>query len=403
MIHLRVKRVLAIFLLMTIYGFTMLVAWLGDIWRKRIQKRYYRILVCVTIDNPNWFKSHIEPITRSNYGEIILVCDEPQDVLPNLRYACPPFWLRRFVGRAGSKMIWAFFQGVKYPSDLFMGYHIFPCGIIALLCAKLLGTRAAYQVTSGITEIDGGGYGAENRLLSAIGYSSPIVEKMAKKVIRKFDLVIVRGSSVKAYIRECGYANRLEILTGSVFPHEDQIQRKRDIDVVFVGRLVEIKQLSTLLDSVFLLLKDHPNIKVNIIGEGAERDFLEQKSQLNGCADNILFLGKRRDVSSILGRAKVFVLTSRSESVSIAMLEAMSMQAVPIVTKVGDLADFVIEDETGYLLEVGDAIGFAHKISEMLADEEKCRILGERAQSVVINRCSSSQIEEYWTRLLNSL
>ncbi len=397
------KRTFAILFLSCIYTFTRLITLLPRYKRKRNETPVNRVIVCVTIDNPNWFKAHIEPLARSDYGEIRLVCDEPVSSLPNLIYACPPLWMQKTFSRAGAKFVYTLWQGYKHPADLFMGYHIFPCALIALICARLLGSKAAYQVTSGITEIEGGGYGAENSVLKALGGNSLLVENISKAVIRQFDVIFVRGSSVKKYLMNLGYENQLEILTGSIFPAPELMQTEREIDVVFVGRLAEIKQIDTLINAIAELLHSHPRIKVSIVGDGPELLRLEQLSSDLGTSQNIEFMGQRSDVSAILGKSKLFVLTSRSESVSIAMLEAMAMKTVPVVTKVGDLADYVENAKTGYSIEVGDSNELANRVLNLLQDPVKREYLAENGQGFVMQRCTLSEISTYWCRFLNIL
>ena len=397
------KRTFAILFLSCIYTFTRLITLLPRYKRKRNETPVNRVIVCVTIDNPNWFKAHIEPLARSDYGEIRLVCDEPVSSLPNLIYACPPLWMQKTFSRAGAKFVYTLWQGYKHPADLFMGYHIFPCALIALICARLLGSKAAYQVTSGITEIEGGGYGAENSVLKALGGNSLLVENISKAVIRQFDVIFVRGSSVKKYLMNLGYENQLEILTGSIFPAPELMQTEREIDVVFVGRLAEIKQIDTLINAIAELLHSHPRIKVSIVGDGPELLRLEQLSSDLGTSQNIEFMGQRSDVSAILGKSKLFVLTSRSESVSIAMLEAMAMKTVPIVTQVGDLSDFVDDGVSGYMIPVGDSSALAEKIKKLLGEPAHLESLAIAGSDEVLERCTRQQIATYWVRLLNEI
>ena len=217
--------------------------------RKKALKN--RVIINGTFHNPNWFHAHISPIAKSNYGEVILVTDSELDRLPNLVYMCPPVLLSKLVTRAGAKFIWTIYAGIKYPADLYIGYHIFPSGITALISSALLGSRCCYQVTSGPLELEGGGYAAENRLLAGLATPSKLIELLVNKVVKLCDLVIVRGSDAAEYITSIGFTNSLEVVTGSVLTDNQFISDERDIDVIFVGRLVEYKR---------------PDIFINVIG-----------------------------------------------------------------------------------------------------------------------------------------
>ncbi|MFT7304761.1 MAG: glycosyltransferase involved in cell wall biosynthesis [Candidatus Azotimanducaceae bacterium] len=361
-----------------------------------------RVMVCVTIDNPNWFRAHIEPLAYSGHGEILIICDEPLEPIPNLVYACPPIWMQRVFSRAGAKFLTTLRLGIKQPCDLIMGYHIFPCALIALVCARLLRTRAAYQVTSGITEIEGGGYGAENRILRALDRPSRSVETSASLLAKQFDVMIVRGSSVRQYIQSLGYQGSLEILTGCVRIGQKH-QTHRDIDVIFVGRLVEIKQLDTLLRAIAVLVKSHPAINVSVVGDGPDREQLKHRTTELGIDAQVNFLGQRDDVYELLQRAKTFALTSRSESVSIAMLEAMSRGAVPVVTRVGDLSDFVQDNQTGFTIDVGDHDALAQHLSMLLEEPDRRNDMAANAVELVSQNCSMEAIAAFWGGKLRAL
>jgi len=116
------------------------------------------IVVIGTFHNPNWFHSHIRPLARSGVGTVVLICDEPVDSIRGVRVHCPPRLLQVLVTRAGAKLVWAVLCGWRYRPDLYMVYHIFPCALIALFVARLFGRPASYQVTSGVLELEGGGW-----------------------------------------------------------------------------------------------------------------------------------------------------------------------------------------------------------------------------------------------------
>lgn len=393
------KRSLAILVLALSYLFSEFVSRLGKLF-PGASKRRGRVIVCVTIDNPNWFRAHIVPLAKSGYGELIVVCDEPVDELDSMTYACPPPWLARIISRAGAKFVMTLWMSIRKPADLIMGYHIFPCALICLIAARLTGARAAYQVTSGKTEIEGGGYRGENPLFKLLVSPSRFVESRAQAVSRQFDLVLVRGSSIKRYFEEFGYKGRLCTLTGSVnFGIEQNIPR--DIDVVFVGRLAEIKQLHVLLDALASVQCER-QLNVQIVGDGPEMTALQDQVQRLKLGDMVNFLGQQEDVYGFLERSKVFVLCSRSESVSIAMLEAMSRGVVPVTTDVGDLADFVVPGETGYLYNVGDSQALTGHLEQILTQPEDFQRISRQAREKVVP-CSVDGIANFWLELLGGL
>ena len=71
-------------------------------------------------------------------------------------------------------------------------------------------------------------------------------------------------------------------------------------------------------------------------------------------------------MESILIRSKIFVLTSRTEGLSIAMAEAMASGVVPVVANVGDLADLVVDGVTGFLVTLDNVPEFVQRAALLL-------------------------------------
>ena len=396
------RRVLALLALTLVYGATKLLAMAGRLFVP-VRRGRRRIIINGTFHNPNWFFAHIEPLVRSGYGEVILVCDEPVAPLPNLTYACPPAWANRLLTRAGAKALWTLMTGIRHPADIYVGYHIFPSAVTALVCARLLGGRAIYQVTSGPLELDGGGWHAENRLLVALGGPSAWAEYLALSVTREFDLAVVRGSRARDYLRGKGHRGRLEVITGSVAIDPDLMGNERPIDIALVGRLAEYKRPDRFLEVMARVARLRPDCRAVIIGDGPDRPALEARARALGLEENLEFLGQRDDVPTLVGQAKCFVLTSRWEGVSIAMLEAMGVGAVPVVSDVGDLRDFAIDDVSGYVVAEQDIDGFADHLVRLLAEPALRRRLSEAGREMILERCERAALARRWGRIVASL
>lgn len=365
-------------------------------------KQHRRIIINATFHNPNWFFAHIAPITLSGYGEVILITDEPMAQLPGLSYLCPPRWAALVFTRAGAKAIWTFYAGIKYPADFFIGYHIFPSSVTALLCARIFGARAIYQVTYGEAELAGGGWQAENALLRALGSPSEHVQSLALKMAFQFDLVIVRGSNARHFLERSGCNTRIEVVTGSVETHEDNTQPNRDIDIIFVARMAESKRPLFLVEVVEALVTRFPNIHAWLVGDGEQLEIIKRKVKDSSLEQNIELPGKRKDVMKLLARSKIFVLPSRWEGVSIALMEAMISGAVPLVSDVGDMADFVKNGETGFIFKLEDSVeSYAEKIGLLLTNETYLREIQNNAVAFVTSRSERKVVTQRWLNIFS--
>jgi glycosyltransferase involved in cell wall biosynthesis len=397
-----IRRYAAILALAAIYG---AAAWLS----RRLARRETRaasgcMLVVTTFHNPNWFHAHIRPLARSGARTLLLVCDERMATMPGVRFECPPRIMQLLLTRAGAKLAWVLRCAWRYRPDLYMGYHIVPCAVIALVAARLFARPACYQVTSGPLELEGGGWHAENRLLTALGRPSAFIAALAADVLREFDSVVVRGHQAAAYVRNLGFERDLAIITGSVEPTVAwQDFAERAIDIAFVGRLTEYKRPDRFLAVVTAVVAELPATRAVIIGDGPDAPVLRARAAALGLTANVEFLGQRADVDRLLASARVFVLTSRWEGLSIAMLEAMAAGAVPVVADVGDLRDAIRPGVNGFLVPEDDIDAYARATITLLRDVQSWRACSAQAAKLALARSGTDAVAELWQRQLRGL
>ena len=123
-----------------------------------------------------------------------------------------------------------------------------------------------------------------------------------------------------------------------------------------------------------------------VAGNPHESDFhnqlLARRAQL-GLDQNVIFLGKRTDIASLLASADVFLLPSRSEGLSNALLEAMASRLPVVATRVGGNPEVVSEGESGYLVEAEDAQTMAARLINLLVDRTQAQAKGRKGCAIV--------------------
>src|SRR5713226_2782058 len=78
--------------------------------------------------------------------------------------------------------------------------------------------------------------------MARLARPSPLIEHLAIAVIRQFDLVVVRGSKARAFLAQHGVHEAVAVITGSVALPGRPVHAEREYDLVFIGRLTEIKR-----------------------------------------------------------------------------------------------------------------------------------------------------------------
>lgn len=383
------------------FGLTLLLARVFRALRPIRTRRSGCILVTGTFYNHGWFLSHARPLALCGADEVLFVTDEPRDAPQRIRFVCPPRWASRLLGRAGSKLLWMWAAGLRCRPDVCMGYHLFPGGLATLIVARLLGSPACYQMTGGPIEIIGGGAFNENRFMKGLGRPSAFLEKLALKVVREFELVIVRGNQTKRFLEEKGVNRAVEIITGSIIPPAVEPDSERRIDMIFVGRLTRIKQPEQFVQVLARVAKLYPSVRGVMVGGGPEREKLERLAFELGVRDNVALFGQRDDVNELLADAKVYLLTSRSEGLSIALAEAMGCGAVPVVADVGELGDLVESGVNGFLIPPNDVEAYASRVVELLTDESKRARFSKVAREESLSLAGVDAVAKRWNRCLS--
>lgn len=149
---------------------------------------------------------------------------------------------------------------------------------------------------------------------------------------------------------------------------------------VTVGRLDAVKDQSTLLSAVRLVVDRSPAFQLDIVGDGPSRSYLEAQQRALGLTGHVHFQGYQAQVRPFLAAAGVFVLSSVSEGVSIALLEAMASGLPAVATDVGGNREVVVPGETGYLVPAGSPEALAEALLRIQADRTAFERMGRAAR-----------------------
>jgi len=390
-------------ILLILYHTVELVVLVHRYWGGRADNRNGPILIIATFHNQNWAVSHILPIASASRLHVTVVTDPVDLILPNVTFRSPSSTISNIFPRALAKCMLALRLAVKERPSFIIGYHFFPAGLIALLCRSVAGGSAVYQSTGGQIEIEGGGWNSENRLLRALKTPSRRLEKKSISLLRKFDYIIGRGTRIEKFLTEREAAENYRTILGSVeIPASVPGFLARDLDIIFLGRLAESKRLDLLLRIVGLLVVNRPGLRVAIIGDGERKPFLIDLCTKLGIGANVHFTGRLDNASTWLRRSKLFVLTSRTEGVSIAMLEAMAQGVVPVVIDVGELSSVVNNGVNGYLIRSPSKREFSHRIEDLLSDPARWQSFSNCARLGVTNIAGRETVIEQWRALFSS-
>jgi glycosyltransferase involved in cell wall biosynthesis len=128
-----------------------------------------------------------------------------------------------------------------------------------------------------------------------------------------------------------------------------------------VGRLVPVQRVQDLIWAADLLRVLHDNLRLLVIGDGPLRPQLQRYARLASDLDHIRFFGERPDVWRIMPHLDVLWNASEPTGHSLAILEAMAAGVPVVASDTPFNREFVIENETGYLIPLGSRAGRADR------------------------------------------
>ncbi len=165
------------------------------------------------------------------------------------------------------------------------------------------------------------------------------------------------------------------------------------------ARLRPEKRLDRLLEA-FALLIDHPDLKNKAIrlvvaGDGPERNSLLKLSHALGLAEKVEFLGFRDDLFSVLPNIDIFCLSSDTEQMPIALIEAMACGLPCVCTDVGDVKK-IASEENQNLITPKDATQLAEKLLLLCNDGPLREFIGKANRERAVKNFSKTTMLKQW-------
>ncbi|MCB2107168.1 MAG: glycosyltransferase family 4 protein [Rhodobacteraceae bacterium] len=179
----------------------------------------------------------------------------------------------------------------------------------------------------------------------------------------------------------------------------------REIRLLFVGRLVHQKGLDVLMDALAQLPASGPDWRLILAGDGPEWTAIAGKAARLGMKRQLDFLGwcGKAELADIYRKADIFVLPSRDEGMSNALLEAMASGLPVVCTDVAGMRDVITPDDNGLIVMPENAAQLAQALTRLMADGALRARLGRSARGHVQRRFSWTRAARSWRAILHRL
>jgi glycosyltransferase involved in cell wall biosynthesis len=174
-------------------------------------------------------------------------------------------------------------------------------------------------------------------------------------------------------------------------------RRPGELVIGTVAPLRPVKNVGRLL-RIFAALNSSPPARLLVAGDGIERRVLEQLAGELGIADRVIFTGQVAP-EDVLGTFDIFALSSDTEQMPNALLEAMAASRAVAAVNVGDVKSIVCEENRDFIVERDDGAAFTGAITKLLHDPATRRTLGFKNHERVVDAFSQERMFAAYSKI----
>lgn len=179
---------------------------------------------------------------------------------------------------------------------------------------------------------------------------------------------------------------------------------ERDAFVVgWVGRMTGVKDTGAVLHAVAALRGRGIDAVACLVGDGPDREPLEQLAHDLGIARSCFLVGYQEEIAGFYGLFDAFFLPSVNEGTPVSAIEALAAGRPVVANRVGGVPDVVRDEIDGFLVEPGDVDAAADRLATLAADPELRRRLGSSGSTRVRERYSVARLVDDVDRLYRAL
>lgn len=256
--------------------------------------------------------------------------------------------------------IWRTFQLLylmsKKENQVAIGIQFFLHGFTAIFAAKVFRKKSIVWLIGSDVMLHG-----QKGVLKWIFYRS----------LMMCDLILIMGNKMRLFLEGIPSSKIFE-MQSYIDPEVFRIDpsEEKDWDIGFIGNLVDVKNVEIILGAVAINFRNGKPFRMLIVGEGPRRAKLEAISSELGISDLVTFWGGSRDISALINRTRLIILSSKSEGLPAILLESAFCGTPSISSDVGEVAEEFKQYKCCEVVKPTTAEAFANAIDRTLSNPE---------------------------------
>ena len=173
--------------------------------------------------------------------------------------------------------------------------------------------------------------------------------------------------------------------------------------VGWMGRMTAVKRTDDVLLALKGLHERGVPAALCLVGDGPDRDQLEERAHELGIARDCFSLGYQDAVADWYAAFDAMILPSANEGTPVSVIESLAAGRPVVATDVGGVSDVVRDGVDGFLVEAADVDALADRLQELAADPERRRAMGEAGRERVLHRYAVARLVDDVDRLYRAL
>lgn len=284
----------------------------------------------------------------------------------------------------------------KYKVDIIHAHWVIPQGFIALLIKRFCSRSLRVMVTS---------HGAD-----LFSLNNTFLNRLKTQVFARADCVTVVSQAMRAFcqkdlgVRRVIHVRSMGIDCKNIFL--DRVDHAKRSGFIFAGRLVEKKGVRYLLQAFSRLVKERPDEKLLVVGDGTEKRTLMQLSQSLGLEENVTFRGavETPELADLFNQAVIAVAPSviatdgDQEGLGLVAAEALACGCVTLVSDLPAIQD--VHDDRFLQFRQADMESLYQALVRVLDQPAEARRRSRLLQQKVIRRFDWSQVADEYKNLM---
>lgn len=243
-----------------------------------------------------------------------------------------------------------------------------------------------------------------------------IFQQLKRWVMERSQALTVVSQAMRSIILDMGInLDKIAVISmgvdlRNIFVPGNESHRSNN-EILFVGRLVEVKGVDVLLKAMPKVLQTHPDIHLTIAGDGPLKPKLKELAVNLGIVDRIDFLGmmeqtKLPDLYRWAALAVFPFIATKSgvqEGFGLVVLEAMGCNCPVIAGDLPAIHDSIVHEKRGLLVDLGNSENLAGAILRVLQDKDLCLRMAEMARKYVLEHYDWEVVVEKYAGLYNKV